>query len=154
LPYHQRTKIAFAAAQDALFEKHPWISKITTFAIYTFPISRHAESNIEEAFTFMGKLLDDGYSIVFFPEGQISKNEKQILPLKNGAGLAAVYLNAPVIPITINGAQSIQPYDKIIPKKRGEVIINVGLPIKFSSTDDVSTATNIIENTLKSLKID
>ena len=154
LPYHQRAKIAVAAAQDALFEKHPWLSKFSTFAIYTFPISRHAESNIEEAFTFMGKLLDDGYSIVFFPEGQISKNEKQILPLKNGAGLAAVYLNAPVIPITINGAQAIQPYDKIIPKKRGEVIINVGLPIKFASTDDVSASTQVIENTLKSLKID
>jgi long-chain acyl-CoA synthetase len=154
LPYHQRTKIAFAAAQDALFKKHPWLSKITTFVIYTFPISRHAESNIEEAFTFMGKLLDDGYSIVFFPEGQISKNEKQILPLKNGAGLASVYLNAPIIPITINGAQAVQPYDKIIPVKRGEVVINVGQPIKFASTDDVSAATNIIENTLKSLKID
>ena len=128
--------------------------KITTFVINTFPISRQAESNIEEAFTYMGKLLDEGYSILFFPEGSISRSDKQILPLKNGAGLAAIYLNAPVIPIRINGAQAIQPYDKILPTKRGEVVINVGAPIRFASTDDVSTATQVIENKLKSLKID
>jgi 1-acyl-sn-glycerol-3-phosphate acyltransferase len=153
LPYRQRTKIAVAAAQDALFEKHPWLAKITSFILYTFPISRNTESNIEEAFTYMGKLLDEGYSILFFPEGMISKNENALLEIKNGAGLAAVYLNAPIIPVRIIGAQVIQPYDKILPQKRGEVVLNVGKPIKFDSTADVSATTQVIANALKSLKI-
>jgi 1-acyl-sn-glycerol-3-phosphate acyltransferase len=153
LPYRQRTKIAVAAAQDALFEKHPLLAKITSFIIYTFPISRNTESNIEEAFTYMGKLLDEGYSILFFPEGMISKSENTLLEIKNGAGLAAVYLNAPIIPVRISGAQVIQPYDKILPQKRGDVVLNVGKPIKFDSTADVSATTQVIANALKSLKI-
>ena len=152
LPRRLRTKIACAAAQDALFEKFWIISHLSEFLFYAFPISRGTESNIEEAFSKMGKLLDNGYSILFFPEGGVSKTEDILMPLKQGAGLAAITLNAPVIPINISGAQAIQPYDKIAITKSGIVELNIGNKIKFSHTDSVSEVTKQIYDKLLALK--
>ena len=152
LPRRVRNKVACAAAQDALFEEFWWLSSIAEFLFYAFPISRGTDSNIDEAFSKMGQLLDAGYSILFFPEGKISKNENELLPLKQGAGLAAIILQTPVIPINISGAQKIQPYDKLIPRSRGSVEVNVGEAIKFKRDEDVATATEKISVELKKLK--
>lgn len=144
IPRKYRTKVACAAAQDILFSQYKWLSPIAEFIFFAFPIGRGDASNVDQAFSNMGQVLDMGYSVLFFPEGKINTTEDNILPLKNGAGLAAIVLQAPVIAINIKGLQVIQPYEKIIPRKIGKVRVYIQKPIKFDAFDDIASTTKKI----------
>lgn len=60
---------------------------------------RQAMNSLKEA----GQLVEDGYSVVVFPEGTRSKGD-QIGEFKNGAFRIAVKARVPVVPIRINGS--------------------------------------------------
>ena len=99
----------------------------------------------------MGQVLDENYSLMLFPEGVVSQNG-QVLPLKQGAGLTAVDMQVPVIPIKIDSAiQKIFPYDKLSPHAKGTVMVTFGAPLSFKQTDSYITATAQIEQALKEL---
>lgn len=50
----------------------------------------------------MGELVSNGFSILIFPEGQISHSD-EILPFQPGVGLLASRLNLPVVPVRLKG---------------------------------------------------
>ena len=96
---------------------------------------------------YMGQLIDRGYSVVVFPEGKMSKSG-DLLKLKRGAGLMAVEMKCPVIPIKIEGTSNVVPYDKLIPRKIGKVIIKIGKPVTFKTDDSYEYVTSKIEESL------
>ena len=60
---------------------------------------RQAMNSLKEA----GQLVEDGYSVVVFPEGTRSKGD-QMGEFKNGAFRIAVKAGVPIVPIRINGS--------------------------------------------------
>ncbi len=63
----------------------------------------------------------------------------------------SIEMEVPVIPVKIIGAAEIVPYAKIIPRKRGQIIVKFGKPIKFEKTDSYESARKKIEAALQDL---
>ncbi len=150
LPIRIRFKLAYAAALDALYEKFWMFVFPAEFFFNAFPFPRKEKENIKQGLEYMGQLIDQGHSIVLFPEGTFGKTE-ELLPLKKGAGLVAIQMGVPVVPVKIKGNQKIFPYDVKFPRSCGAVSVIFGKPLIFSRADSYDDATKKIEEVLKNL---
>lgn len=95
-----RYKLAFAAAQDVLYKFPFIIPKLAELIFNAFPFPRKELDNIKLGLDYMGELVDNDNSIVIFPKGKISRTG-ELLPFKNGAGLVAIEMARPVVPIKL-----------------------------------------------------
>lgn len=150
LPISLRKQLSFAAARDFLYEDLKVLAPITELVFNSFPIQREGDYNIKLGLEFIGKMLDQGYSVTVFPEGKISK-DGSLLPLKMGTGLIATSMMATIIPVKIEGIQKIFPYNKIFPHCRGTVIVKFGEPLNFKRSDDPEFARQKIQDELAKL---
>jgi len=147
LPHKIRRRISFAAARDVLYEYYSHLVFPVELTGNSFPLPRLEGENIRLG---MGKMLDEKYSVVIFPEGKMSKTG-ELLPLKRGAGFVAVEMNCYIVPVRLYGTAEIVPYGKFMPCKRGIVRVVFGKPIKFKKSDSYHYATKEIEAALKEL---
>jgi 1-acyl-sn-glycerol-3-phosphate acyltransferase len=114
-----------------------WIAKRELLRIPFFGwalwASKHITVDRSDRFDALGALqkarerMKGGISIVVFPEGTRSSGGK-LLPFKRGGFLLAAKTQTAIVPVTINGS------DSILPKgdwriRRGEVEVAVGEPI-------------------------
>lgn len=150
LPFKVRQKLTFAAAQDILYGEFKWLAWLGDLFFNSFSLPRAEDSNIRVGLEIMGRMLDKGYSVVVFPEGKISLDGK-FQSLKAGAGLMAVEMDVPVIPVKIEGADLIAPYGCFVPRRRVGVKIKFGKPLQFKKADFYESAKSKIENEMKSL---
>lgn len=130
LPKAFRKRISFAAAYDVLYEEFKNIRVFVELLSYAFPFPRRESEHVATGLLNMGTMLDKGYNVTFFPEGKVSLDGK-LQPLKAGAGLVAVEMGVPVVPIKIIGLEKLVPYDCLLPKRRGVVTVVIGKPEKF-----------------------
>ncbi|MBY0353834.1 AMP-binding protein [Candidatus Babeliales bacterium] len=151
LPWRIRWRLAFAAANDMLYGTFSWAAIPGEFLMHAFPFPRHESENIQQGLDTVGRLLDKKISVVLFPEGMISETG-DLLPLKGGAGLLAIEMGVPIIPVSIIGSQTICPYDTMMPRSRGAVDIVFGEPLLFSRKESYVQATERIADALKNCK--
>lgn len=150
LPARIRRKLAFAAANDVLYDYFWYLAALGELFFNAFPFPRKENENIKMGLDYMGHLLDKGWSIAVYPEGRISEDAK-LQPLKQGAGLIAVEMGVAVIPIIVEGSEKILPYNKVMPRRRGTVRIIFGKPMRFSGVDSYTSATESIEKSMRDL---
>lgn len=150
LPWRFRFKLGFAAGRDVLYEEFSHFAIPGEFFFNAFPFPRKEHEDTKLGLEFMGTYLDQNFSVVIFPEGVISK-DGNLNSLKGGAGLVAVEMGVPVIPIKISGVQKIFPYDAMFPKTRGIVTVTFGKPLIFSRAEQYADATKKIEEALKKM---
>lgn len=150
LPRHIRLKLGFAAAYDVLYEYYSGFAWLGELGANAFPLPRTDSGNINYGLNNIGKMLDKGFSVGVFPEGKMSESGK-LLPLKAGAGLIATQMDVPIVPVKIEGANDVVPYDKIMPKKRGTIKVTFGKPLTFKRSDSISEAQEKIYEALKTL---
>ena len=150
LPPHIRRKIAFAAARDVVYKKYKSIAGLLELYFNSFPFPRKENEDIRSGLEYMGRMLDAGWSAVVYPEGRMSENGA-LQPLKRGAGLIAVAMDAYIVPVKISGTNAIVPYARILPRKRGKVSVAFGTPMKFSRRDSYIEATEKIQEALQTL---
>lgn len=148
LPRKIRNKLAFAAARDVLYDTYPITSRIADFLFNTFPIQRGNYKDIKIGLEFIGKVLDQGFSVVLFPEGQMSKTG-ELQALKSGAGLIAVEMDASVVPVSIKGLQKIFPYNAMWPRSSGIVTVEFLKPLTFTKSTAYVDAEKAIEQEFK-----
>jgi long-chain acyl-CoA synthetase len=151
LPRKIAEKTSFAAANDVLYKDYKWFVPFAELLFNAFPFPRKEGENIRLGLDYMGQMLDAGYSVTVFPEGKVSE-DASLLPLKRGAGLVAVEMGVPVVPVLIEESHKIFPYDTIFPRSRGVVKVTFGKPLRFKCTDSYIDATESIEAALKGLK--
>jgi long-chain acyl-CoA synthetase len=150
LPFKIRNKIAFAAARDYLYEHLKLLVPITELVFNSFPIQREGDANIKLGLEYIGKMLDSGYNVVIFPEGKISK-DGSLLPLKLGTGMIATNMACQIVPVKIIGIQEILPYDHMIPRRRGTVVVKFGKPLSFKRSDSFESARLAVQKALADL---
>ncbi|OGB97831.1 hypothetical protein A3F06_00360 [candidate division TM6 bacterium RIFCSPHIGHO2_12_FULL_36_22] len=150
LPWKWRLKTSFAAAYDVLYEHFSKVAWLAELGANAFPLPRTDSGNINSGLNNIGSMLDQGYSVGIFPEGQMSLDGK-LLPLKAGAGLIATQMDVPIVPVKIEGANVLVPYDKLMPRSRGTVKITFGKPLYFKRNDSPIDAQEKIYNALKEL---
>ncbi|MCH7882991.1 AMP-binding protein [Patescibacteria group bacterium] len=150
LPLTTRKRIAYAAAKDVLYGTYKRWSLLAEWLFNAFPFPRREGENIKFGLDYMGRLLDKKWSIVIYPEGEVSRNG-ELLALKRGTGLVTIEMDVPIVPVKITGTNHIVPYAKLIPKRRGEVSIRFGKPLTFSKRDSYEEAREKIQNALERL---
>jgi 1-acyl-sn-glycerol-3-phosphate acyltransferase len=110
LPTKWRRKVTVGAAADYFFDA--WWRAIGSALVFaTFPIERHGQG-LSDTPT---KLLEDGWSIVMFPEGTRSPDgwTRRFRP---GAAALARAHNVPIVPVAIRGSFAAMPRGRSWPK--------------------------------------
>lgn len=150
LPRKVGRHVAFAAANDMLYGSYRWFAGFAELLLNAFPFPRREGENVKLGLDYMGRILDEDFSVGVFPEGKVSETG-ELLPLKKGAGLVAIEMRVPVVPVYIEGSQEVFPYFTLFPRKRGTVTVTFGKPIMFKPTESYVAATEQIEEALKEL---
>lgn len=135
LPSRIRRRLAIAAATDYFYRGR--MGAVFSLLLNTFPFSR--EGAVRASMEYCGELVDEGWSLLVYPEGTRSPTG-ELLPFKSGIGLLAQELGVPIVPIAVDGGQRVLPKGRSIPRP-GPVTVRFGEPIKFARGDDyVATA--------------
>lgn len=139
LPAHWRRRIAPAMWKeyfDAHFHPqrhslHERWANSTIYGLITvlfngFPIPQR-ETGARESVRYMGELVEEGWSILIFPEGERTLTG-EIGRFYPGVGLIASRLRLPVVPIRLTGV------DRVLGRnakwvRPGGVEVNIGAPI-------------------------
>jgi long-chain acyl-CoA synthetase len=95
-----------------------------------FPLPRAA--GFRKSFAFTGDLIDRGWSVLVFPEGELTRDGK-IAPFRPGIGLLAARLKVPVVSMRLDGL-----YERRITDKSwappGTVQVTIGAPVRFDES--------------------
>jgi len=159
LPDDVKHKVCTAAAADYFFgmtsgTRTPgnWLKSeiraiLAPTLLNAFPFSR--EGSIRRSMSQLGTLIDDGWSIIVYPEGSRSQTG-EMAPFKPGIGMVAAEMQVPIVPIKITGLH------KILPKgsstiKPGRAELRFGNPIYFSGEDDYPFIAKMIEDQIRML---
>ncbi len=146
MPTRWRRRLSPAAAADWMLPNPLWRIGAPLLG-NAFPFSR--EGAIRPSLENLGQLLDGGWSILIYPEGQ-SYRDGVMESFKPGTGLVAVEGRTPVVPIRVvlnkRGA-----FDRGGLLSRGEVEIRFGEPINFGRRADYREATEQLEAAVRAL---
>jgi long-chain acyl-CoA synthetase len=118
---------------------------LTTALFNVFPLPRR--SGFRRSFEYAGEVMDKGYSVLIFPEGEMTKDGK-VQKLRPGVRLLANGLETATMPVTISGL-----YEQIKAGRRfyappGSVTITFGKAIPFDRHRDPSAVVQALERTL------
>ena len=91
-----------------------------------FPIPQ-TEAGAGESIRYMGELVEDGWSILIFPEGERSTSD-EIGRFYPGVGMIASHLRIPVVPVRLRGCDRVLPRNARWPHS-GRVEVSFGAPI-------------------------
>jgi len=102
-----------------------------------FPIPQRESPRA--AFRYMRELVDEGYSILIYPEGQRTNH---LLPFRRGVGTIAIHLDLPVIPVRIEGLERVLNRNARWPT-RGPVRVTFGAPLRPDGHDSAAFTARI-----------
>ena len=161
LPARLRHRLAVAMNGEHLHElRHPpeslnWLRRIADRLSYfllvalfnVFPLPKL--SGVRASFQYAGESLDRGYSVLIFPEGELTKDGR-IAPFRTGIGVLAQQLRVPVIPMRIDGLYELKRAGKRIARP-GSVTVTIGDPLRFDSTADPAAIAAELQSKVESL---
>lgn len=124
LPPELRERTAVAAAADYFFDAW-WRAAGTALVFNTFPVDRGAG----RISALPGDLLDDGWSLLIFPEGTRSP-DGWVQRFRRGASWLCTEHGVPAVPIAIRGAHAAMPRGRGWPRPgRLPVSVRYGEPV-------------------------
>ncbi len=97
----------------------------------------------------VGTMLDAGWSLVLFPEGERSRTGV-LLPFRPGIGIVAGAMRAPVVPVKVGGFGSVLPRDAFWPR-RGTGTVVFGKPLTFAPDADPAWIAKEVEKAVAAL---
>lgn len=103
IPTPWRHRLVMAAAADYFFDKR-WKAVLSALALNAIPLDR--ESTGRKSADAISELLDDGWSLVIYPEGGRSPDGWG-QDFKGGAAYLSGRVGAPVVPVYIDGTGAI-----------------------------------------------
>jgi 1-acyl-sn-glycerol-3-phosphate acyltransferase len=145
VPRRFRRKTVVAAGADYFFDKR-WKAIGSALTINAVPIERLKVSRTSSD-RLLG-LLNDGWSLVIFPEGGRSPDGWG-QDFKPGAAFLAVRRQCPIVPVHVEGA------DEVLPKggrlRRHACTVTFGLPIRPTDGEDARRLNARIEAAVNEL---
>ncbi len=115
----------FSLWRRALLRLQYWL--MTAF-FHVFPLPR--ASGFRESFAYAGELVDRGWSVVVFPEGEYTK-DGSIQPFEAGIGILTKQLGLPVVPIRLEGLFALKQKRQRYARP-GFVRVTVGPPVQLA----------------------
>lgn len=113
---------------------------LSTLFFNAFPIPQH-EPGALATLHYMGDLVNDGWCILIFPEGKMTR-EGEIAPFQPGVGMIASKLDVPVVPVRIDGLDRVlhQSWKMARP---GRVRIAFGPPVRLDGDNYLAQARQV-----------
>ncbi len=125
VPLAWRHKLVVAAAADYFFDKK-WKAALSALSLNAIPIER--ELTGRKSSDMIKGLVDDGYSLVIYPEGGRSPDGWG-QDFKGGAAYLSARTGAPVVPVFIDGTGAIFGKGMKRPKP-GRTRVVFGAPLR------------------------
>ncbi|HWP43406.1 MAG TPA: AMP-binding protein [Blastocatellia bacterium] len=161
LPARFRHRLAIAMGGERLrgWRYQPrgtaWFTRLRFLAAYylvvalfnTFPLPQ--KSGFRRSFSFAGRSVDRGYSVLVFPEGRTTP-DGEMKPFMGGIGLLASDLNVPVVPVKIEGLYRLRQEGRYF-ARAGEISIVFGEPVIFDRDADPAAITRELESRVAGL---
>src|SRR4029077_6506745 len=115
---------------------------------HVFPLPMYG--GFRKSFAFAGELVDRGWSVLIFPEGELTP-DGAIAPFRAGIGLLATRLRIPVVTVRLEGL-----YDLRVANKHwtsaGHIRVTIGAPVEFRETDAPEEIARELERHVKMLE--
>jgi 1-acyl-sn-glycerol-3-phosphate acyltransferase len=124
VPAAWRRTLVTAAAADYFFDKR-WKAVVSALSLNAVPVDR--ETTNRRSADLMAGLIADGWSLVIYPEGGRSPDGWG-QTFKGGAAYLSARTGAPVVPVHIDGTDSIFPKGASRPKP-GRTRVTFGRPL-------------------------
>jgi 1-acyl-sn-glycerol-3-phosphate acyltransferase len=135
LPRKLRKRTVVAAAAD-YFYKNRVVASLVSLIFNTVPIERRGGGGTSKNGSHLDKLLDQGWSLLLYPEGTRSRGGMPG-PLRRGAAVLAAAHHLTIVPIRVTGTAQAMPPGRLWPKrlrdrpvpKRHRIEVSFGEPI-------------------------
>jgi long-chain acyl-CoA synthetase len=136
----RRPPIHWLFAKRWAYQAGYWLA---TALFNVFPLPQ--QSGFRESFRFAGESVDRGYSLLLFPEGEVT-NDGAMAPFQSGIGLLAENLRIPIVPMRLDGVWGMKRERRRL-AHFGEITVRIGPPILFP----VGTAATEIARNIETL---
>jgi 1-acyl-sn-glycerol-3-phosphate acyltransferase len=135
LPRRLRKRTVVAAAAD-YFYRNRVVASLVSLIFNTVPIERKGGGGVSKNGSHLDKLLDQGWSVLLYPEGTRSRGGMPG-PLRRGAAVLAAAHHLTIVPIRVTGTAQAMPPGRLWPKrlrgkpvpKRHRIEVSFGEPI-------------------------
>src|SRR5262249_11609258 len=161
LPFRFRHRLAIAMAGERLrglrrgLEGGNWFGRlldrlsyllvVIVFNVFALP----QKSGFRRGFAFAGDSVDQGYSVLVFPEGRTTEDGR-MNPFMRGIGLLTGNLALPVAPIKIDGLFDLTEQRRYF-SRPGTVTVTFGEPVSFERGTDPARITQELEDRMRAL---
>lgn len=125
LPRAVAERTAVGAAADCFFTS-TWRALMTAFVFNGIPLDRRGR---QQSAGLMMELLEDGWSLLLFPEGT-SSEDGWMTGFRPGAAHLCVGAGIPALPIAIRGSFAVIPRGRVRPRNgQPRVTVHFGRPL-------------------------
>jgi len=129
-----------------IFLHFKWVSKASLFKIpiigWNLSLNRHIKldrsstKSQRQMLVQCAKNIQNGSSIMIFPEGTRSRNG-ELRPFKEGAFLIALQQKTDILPIVLDGSHKALPEKGFIPKRKQHVSLRILPPVPYETFKDM-----------------
>jgi len=130
------------------------VGRITYFLVVSvynvFPLPRRA--GFRKSFAFAGDLIDRGWNVLVFPEGERARTTK-MNPFRAGIGLLATRLGVPVVPMRFDGVAEAREAGKHIVAP-GTIKVWIGAPVRYTEAQPAEEIARDLERRVLGLGSD
>jgi 1-acyl-sn-glycerol-3-phosphate acyltransferase len=141
-----RERTAVAAAAD-YFYKRPWLGRIVSLWLNTFPFAR--TGGAQAVLHSSSELLRSGWNLLVYPEGTRSVDGR-LQDFRPGIGHLAKETRAPVIPMHVRGSHRVMPKGQRIPLP-APVEIRIGRPLEAGKNESSRDFSDRVERAVQRL---
>ncbi len=160
LPRRLRYRVAPAMAKE-FFKAHffpeqygrkAWFTNslnyyLSSLFFNAFPLPQR-EAGARQTLRYIGEVLEDGFSVLIFPEGKRSETG-QIDRFRPGIGMIASRLGVPVVPVRIDGLDRVLAVGWTMARP-GRVRVAFGAPLTLTG-DDYEALARQVEDAVRAL---
>jgi long-chain acyl-CoA synthetase len=160
LPPKWRYRVAPAMAKE-FFKAHffpeqygrsAWFTNslnyyLAALVFNTFPLPQR-EAGARQTLRYVGSLIEDGYSVLIFPEGQRTESG-EIRAFRPGIGMIASRLGVPVVPVRLRGLDRILHHTWMMARP-GRARVSFGRPIQLKG-ENYEALAKLVEDSVKAL---
>lgn len=146
LPHGFRQRVAIAAASSDIYGNRVR-GFFASLIGNAFPFSKQG-SGIRESLEYVTKMLDDGWNVLFFPEGRLTVIGP-MRPFKSGIGLLARDTGVPVLPMRIDVLRPGFYEGRWFPNPRARVRVTIGEPVRVPPGIDHDAAAALLETAVR-----
>jgi 1-acyl-sn-glycerol-3-phosphate acyltransferase len=150
LPRRLRKRTVVAAAAD-YFYRNRAVAWLVSLIFNTVPIERRRGGGMSKNGGHLDRLLDQGWSLLLYPEGTRSRDGMPG-PLRRGAAVLAASHNLTIVPIRVSGTAEAMPPGRFWPRRRrdkpvpGRHRIEVSFGEPISATADADAVMEYVRN--------